>query len=176
MIKNKIILLVGKSGSGKSAVANALNARYGLDAIQSYTTRPPRFDGEDGHIFVSKEDFPARDEWVAWTLFNGYEYCATQKQVDDNDVYVIDPAGIYYFKNKYRGMKTPIVVYLSATENTCITRMRHRGDPPLNVAERILNDKKEFANAESVADIVIDVNDKLPSNIAETIMRYVNKG
>lgn len=175
MLRDKIILLVGKSGSGKSSVANALNARYGLTSIESYTTRPPRFNGETGHIFVSKENFPLRSEWVAWTLFNGYEYCATKQQVDENDVYIIDPAGVEYFKDRYDGNKKPIVIYLSATEDTCRTHMIHRGDSPLDVADRLLNDKKEFANAEDIADYVVDVNKRFLSDIATSVMRYVNK-
>ena len=52
---NCIFLIVGCSGSGKTTITEQLEQKYGLKAIQSYTTRQPRYDGETGHIFVSDE-------------------------------------------------------------------------------------------------------------------------
>lgn len=49
------IILVGKSGSGKSSIAAALASNYGFKEIKTYTTRPPRFEGEDTHTFVDKD-------------------------------------------------------------------------------------------------------------------------
>lgn len=57
-LKN-IYLIVGPSGSGKTTIANELKATYGYKAVESYTTRPPRYEGERGHIFVSDEEFDA---------------------------------------------------------------------------------------------------------------------
>lgn len=166
-----IILLVGKSGTGKTTVANALNANYGLSQIDSFTTRPPRFFGEEGHTFVTDEEFDKLSDVVAYTVFNGYRYCATSEQVDKNDVYVINPSGIEFFKEHYTGDKVVHVVCLNATEFTCRNRMLQRGDAPLKVSERILNDREEFVNVN--ADIYIDVDEMLPSNIADKIMRYI---
>ena len=41
-MNNSIILLVGKSGSGKTTIAKYLKKLYGWQDIDSYTTRPPR--------------------------------------------------------------------------------------------------------------------------------------
>lgn len=48
-----IYLIVGPSGSGKTMVANRLEEKYRLKQVLSYTERPPRFEGEGGHTFVS---------------------------------------------------------------------------------------------------------------------------
>ena len=53
---NNIFLIVGCSGSGKTTITEQLEQKYGLKSIQSYTTRPPRYDGETGHIFISNEE------------------------------------------------------------------------------------------------------------------------
>ena len=55
-----LLLLVGKSASGKTTLATLLETRLGLRQLQSYTTRAPRFDMESGHTFVSDKEF---DEW-----------------------------------------------------------------------------------------------------------------
>ena len=71
---NKIvfILLCGKSGCGKSTISEILQTK-GLKVIQSFTTRPKRTPNEQGHIFISKEDFDCLHDYVAYTKFNGYE-------------------------------------------------------------------------------------------------------
>ena len=47
-----IYLIVVCSGSGKTAITEKLEELYNLKSIQSYTTRPPRYDGETGHTFI----------------------------------------------------------------------------------------------------------------------------
>ena len=53
---NKLLVIVGESGCGKTSIAERLQ-QYGLKLIQSYTTRPKRKPLETGHTFVTKEDF-----------------------------------------------------------------------------------------------------------------------
>ena len=65
---NTIYLIVGRSGSGKTTIAEELERKYGLKSIQSYTTRPKRSDNETGHIFVSDEEFDKLTDMVAYTL------------------------------------------------------------------------------------------------------------
>jgi hypothetical protein len=47
--KKPLILLCGKSGSGKTTVADLLQSKYGLKQLESYTTRPQRKADERGH-------------------------------------------------------------------------------------------------------------------------------
>lgn len=102
---NRILLLIGASGSGKSTVARYLCEQYGLRQIDSYTTRPPRYRGEPGHIFITDEEFDQLQDFVGYTLYNGHRYGATAQQVEENDIYVIDPAGVEFFRTAYHGDK-----------------------------------------------------------------------
>lgn len=89
-----IILIVGKSASGKDTVAEGLE-RCGLSSVISHTTRPRRNEG-DRHVFVSEEEADSLwEDAVATTTINGYRYFATRDDVLSADVYVIDPAGLY---------------------------------------------------------------------------------
>lgn len=89
-----MILIVGRSGSGKDFLARELS-RSGLKQVMSYTTRPPRRPDENTHIFIKPEESSAYQDKIATTEINGYEYFATKQQMKDNDIYIIDPHGLY---------------------------------------------------------------------------------
>ena len=151
-----IVLLVGESGSGKTTVAEFLENNCGMTQVKSYTTRPQRFPEENNHIFVSMEDFSKLKNLVAYTIFDGNYYCATEEQINNSDVYVIDPAGVNYFYSKYTGDKIPFVVYLSVPEDVRVERMLQRGDSMDSVQQRIQNDDEAFKSAHKIAHLVVD--------------------
>ena len=105
-----------------------------------------RYEGETGHTFVTKEEFDALPNKVAYTLYDGNEYCATQEQVDNADLYIIDVAGVEYFLKTYKGEKKPVVVRLWASEFTRMFRMLFRGDSLDAVNKRLDIDREEFAD------------------------------
>ena len=72
-MNKSLFLFVGRSASGKTTVANMLE-RDGYNQIQSYTTRPPRYQDETGHTFISNKEYDKLDNIVASTLYNGYHY------------------------------------------------------------------------------------------------------
>lgn len=147
-----IYLIVAPSGAGKTTIVESLESKYGLKSIKSYTTRPPRFNGETGHIFISDEEFDQLTDIVAYTKFNNNRYCAVAKQVKENDLYVIDPKGVEFFKQHYNGSKQIKVVYIESNVSTRFERMVKReivNDIPHSQAvdkalERIVNDAVEF--------------------------------
>ncbi len=157
MIKiRNIYLLVGPSGVGKTTVAHELCKRYGLSEVISYTTRKRRHGEGNTHIFVNQREFDAiRNELVAYTKFDSCEYGVPSSSIEENDLYVIDPAGIRFFKKAYKGNKQHQVIFITAPEDYCHMRMIERGDKPLDIARRLANDKQEFYGAEKLADYII---------------------
>ena len=149
---NCIFLIVGCSGSGKTTITEQLEQKYGLKSIQSYTTRQPRYDGETGHIFISDEEFDKLTDMVAYTEFAGNRYCATAEQVENNDLYIIDPKGIDFFMQSYKGSKTPKIIFISSNLTTRYERMVKRtetkGKSHQEAIEssltRLVNDAGEF--------------------------------
>ena len=149
---NCIFLIVGCSGSGKTTITEQLEQKYGLKSIQSYTTRQPRYDGETGHIFISDEKFDKLTDMVAYTEFAGNRYCATAEQVENNDLYIIDPKGVDFFMKAYKGSKTPKIIFISSNLTTRYERMVGRAETKGKSHQeaiessltRIVNDAGEF--------------------------------
>lgn len=149
---NYIFLIVGPSGSGKSTVVQHLCDEYGLKQIESYTTRPPRYVGEKGHTFVTDEEFAKLTGMVGYTEFDGHRYCSLQEDVEKSDLYVIDPAGIEYFREHYTGSKRVIVIGIWATEAVRKKRMFLRGDSEDGIQRRLEADRAIFNT--DVCDVV----------------------
>ena len=141
-MNNPLFLFVGKSASGKTTLANFLEEKYECKQVQSYTTRLPRYDGETGHIFVSKEEFDNLGELAAYTMYNGNEYGTTFKQLKECDIYVIDVPGVETLLQKEIG-RPVIIIYFNATTYTRISRMLERGDNDTQIIARLLQDEKD---------------------------------
>lgn len=175
---NFIILICGASGSGKSSVADKLHDLYGWKSIDSYTTRPKRSENEGTHIFVSDDEFnkinPA--SMVAYTEFSGYRYCATTDQVEEAQMYVIDPFGIKTFFERYRGNKNVLIVYLSCRERTRFNRMLKRGDTVEAAIRRIDYDRNAFKNIYESEHRIhpIHVDEKTIDQVADEIFDIYN--
>ena len=181
-----IYLIVGCSGSGKTAITEKLKELYNVKSIQSYTTRPPRYDGETGHIFISDEEFDKLTDMVAYTEFAGNRYCATAEQVENNDLYIIDPKGIDFFMKSYKGSKTPKVIFISSNLTTRYERMIGRAETKGKSHQeaiessltRIVNDAEEFYDyiqGQAWIDYVCknNSNDKL-EDVVDKIFDYIS--
>lgn len=156
---NIILCLVGKSGCGKSTMADKLHNMYGYEVLQSYTTRPRRSEDESGHVFVTEEEYEAIPEKVATTCFDGFNYCATKEQVNNNDIYIIDPKGLKELKDlytKFGGTKRIISVYLNVPMETCLERMLQRGDKKEDAWKRIEHDYDAFMGV--LGDVDYNIN------------------
>ena len=183
---NCIFLIVGCSGSGKTTITEQLEQKYGLKSIQSYTTRKPRYEGETGHIFISDEEFDKLTDMVAYTEFAGNRYCATAEQVENNDLYIIDPKGVDYFMKAYKGSKTPKIIFISSNLTTRYERMVERAETKGKSHQeaielsltRIANDASEFYDyiqGQAWIDYVCknNSNDKL-EDIVDKIFDYIS--
>lgn len=179
-MNKEIFLIVGESGSGKTTITEKLEEKYGLKSIQSYCTRLPRYNGETGHIFVTDEEFDKLTDMVAYTKFNNYRYCATSEQVETHDLYIIDPKGVNYFREHYKGDKNIKVIYISSDLVARYERMKNRaknnGDIYLKAVKsalnRITNDVIEF---KSYNDGTADIDRVFYNNMNDDIDAVTDK-
>lgn len=140
-MNNPLLLLVGPSGCGKTTVAEELDKKCGYKSVQSYTTRPPRYDGETGHTFISDLEFYELENIVAYTIYNGFKYCTTKEQLDTSDVYVVDITGVDTLLQNYTTDRPIIVLYFDSTVTTRIDRMTDRHDSDVMIVGRLYNDE-----------------------------------
>lgn len=136
-----LFLFVGKSASGKTTIANMLESD-GYLQVNSYTTRKPRYEGETGHIFISEEEYNKLDNIVASTFYNGHHYCTTLNQVQNANIYVIDPNGVETLLEHCDIINRPIYIfYFVTTVYNRIKRMRNRHDSDASIVSRLYNDE-----------------------------------
>lgn len=162
--RKMLTLLVGESGSGKTAVSKFLAQNFNMKVLQSYTTRPPRYEGEEGHIFISEEEFQALENKVAYTEFDGYKYCATKEQIEKSDIYIIDKDGIETLKT-YKEVigidKEFLTIAIYASPYLRAARMEARGDKDDDIVKRMENDVKKFENITYDFAIINGLNDPI---------------
>lgn len=146
-IDNRIFLLIGKSGCGKSTIAKHLEM-YGYKQLPSFTTRPLRIgevSGQD-HIFITYDQFikyRQNGEIACSTLFDFNYYGATYDMIKNYDIYIIDKNGLIELQQNAKGIEI-IPIYIQVSNIDLIKRMRNRGDRFKQIIKRLKNDKKMF--------------------------------
>lgn len=171
-----LVLLVGSSGSGKTAIAEYLRDYHNFRILPSYTTRPRRADSKDDHIYIEEKDvefFFNTENVVAYNKYKGNHYFATEKQCDDSDVYVVDVEGLKQLRDQYN-KKIILSFYVETSPDIRIQRMRLRGDTEKEIEERLNVDKKEFAEVEKECDFTIN-NDYALCIATQQILAIMDK-
>lgn len=139
----RIFLLIGPSGSGKTSLGECLK-ELGIPELTSHTTRKMRegeVDGLDYH-FVTKEEFD-KIEKVEYSEYAGNYYCLSKQELEskigsNNQVFiVVDMNGANQIKAMYP--EETIKIFIEASLDDLVERMRNRGDAKENIAKRISN-------------------------------------
>ena len=142
-----VILVVGRTNSGKSSLIKRLCERTGLKALCSYTTRPKRSESDNDHIFVdAKEYFRAKEngEIAIDGEIAGNYYYSTIEQLYNADLYTINPEAL----NRLLSMDLPnirfVTVYISCPDKIREERAIKRGDDRHKYRVRDFAERSEF--------------------------------
>ena len=181
-----IIVLVGKTASGKTTVANELCKNHGYKRIITYTTRPMR-DNEvqdvDYH-FISDEEFNKMVKNNEFTEYKRYDSAHgvwsygsvitfEQELSDDCYVIILTPQGLRDLSKK---MSRYIAFYLNVNLKSQLERLKKRGDEEQQIIKRLINDAKDFENVLDIVDYNFYTNDTFssPQGIASMIITFMS--
>ena len=181
-----IIVLVGKTASGKTTVANELCKNHGYKRIITYTTRPMReneVQDVDYH-FISDEQFNKmveNNEFTEYKRYNtahgvwsyGSVITSEQELSDDCYVIVLTPQGLRDLSKK---MSRYIAFYLNVSFESQLERLKKRGDEEQQIIKRLQNDAKDFENVFDIVDynFYTDVLSSSPQRVANMISNFIS--
>ena len=180
-----ILVICGKTASGKNLVRDILVEKYNYNPIVTYTSRPPR-KGEKQDItyhFISTDEFIEKinngffAEWKDYVTNDGIWYYGTAlddcMNASDKDVIILTPDGVRDLKNNDVNL---IAVYLYSNLNTIRHRLKFRGDDEKEIERRISSDIKDFKDAEMLADRIVynNLNDNI-DNVVENVLYWYEK-
>lgn len=163
LFKNDLTLIIGRSGTGKSTLEEKLCRDYNLKSIKSYSTRPKRSPDEDSHIFINPSDVDKYPNKIATTTINGNFYFATKEQLDESQLYVIDPIGLYKLSKNFPDL-TFNLIYLKLPkykhQQYLKNRRKNSNETPELQAQRLESENQQFDEFEEKIK-----NNSLPKNI-----------
>jgi len=120
--------------------------------IQSYTTREPRFEGENGHTFITDDEFDSIQyyEMIAYTQFGEHRYCCKHSDVLKKNTYIIDEHGYSMLRQLHKDRYKIIGVRVKSHAVMRLGRVEDK--------KRVLRDKNKFILHDYEFDYLIDNN------------------
>lgn len=166
-----LIVLVGKSASGKTTLEKYISENFRYEKIVSHTTRPIRGDEVDGvdYHYVSEDVFNEmlrNNKLVEHATFNNWSYGISKKEIEDKKdaVVVVNPAGL----RRLRKLNIPMsVFYVMCDDKTRYKRSIDRGDDIVEIALRSRSDTDCFNGIEDEVDRILLGTNTVESNAVE---------
>lgn len=184
-----MIILLGKTTSGKDTILNELVKKYNYKKLITYTTRPMR-KGEiqdKTYHFISDEEFLKKKEegfFLEYNEFNTAEgvwrYGSAKEDylnATDDTVIILTPSGLSALKVYIARQKVDIdiiPIYIYANNNTIEKRLKKRGDKKEEADRRIKADNVDFDGVQNVVDrIFYNNNTNDLDEVVKKIHEYI---
>lgn len=179
-----MIVLMGKSSSGKDRILNELIKKHGYKKVVRYTTRPRRKGEKDGdtYNYISINEFDEKIktnffcEWKDYFTTSGLWYYGTAledvENADDKTVIILPPDRYKEVKENIK--KDFICIYIYANNETLKKRLEKRGDDKGEAERRLKHDNEDFKGAEYLADKIVYNNDGTNINdVVNKILEFI---
>ena len=175
-----LIVLTGKTASGKDTIKDALLLRYpNLKRVITTTSRPLREGEKDGveYRFLSREQFHKGIHdglFIEYVEYGGNLYGTQKKDIESyissDLLWKIDPS----FAGKVRTLfkdKKIMVIYINCPEDVILQRLRERNLPEEEIESRMADDEAFFQEFREKYDYVIENE---PGNLKEAVDKIVS--
>lgn len=180
-----LIVLIGKTASGKTTIADFLSQNYGYKNIVTFTTRPIRKGEVDGYTyhFISEEEFDKKIdegyflEYKTYTVADGsIWYYGSLKQEfynDEDSVIILTPDGYEDFLKFNIPHKS---IYIYANMSTIKERLIKRGDNKAEAQRRMEHDNEDFKNLHEKVDHIVYNNSGYDINsVVEDVLNKIKR-
>lgn len=178
-----ILILMGKTASGKDIIAKELVSNYKFGKIITYTTRPPRPNEKDGvdYYFISQSDFQKKikaDFFVEWKVyqsaFGDWYYGTAFEDLKQDSVLILTPTGVKDFAKNTKCMFRTVLI--DVPKEVRLQRLMERGDKYVEALRRLEHDEKDFENpfVRQLTDLKIQNVNCSVESIAQEISNYWN--
>lgn len=167
-MKDRIICLVGASGSGKTTIAKELEI-LGHNIIHSYTTREQREENEWGHTFIKSDKLECfLGEMIAYRQLYDNHYFATRKQYQNKgtSVYVVCPDGAQQVKKNVKDAEI-ITIFLNCDRYIRFDRMDEREENYEKIKNRLDSDDEIFKTCK--CDYAVDANREIEKVLKDVV-------
>ena len=191
-----IIVLLGKSGSGKDSIQNLLinelknYKKRNYEILTLTTSRPTRENEFEGnpYYFKTQEEFLKEIEnsnFIEYrkytTLFNGIQndwyYGIHKDSFKNNYDYIIinTPKGLKEIKSNFPEANI-ISFYLNVKDEIREARAKLRGSfDQIEWNRRLIEDEKDFSNIKNEVDVILNNNKDNLDKVFTKIMLILNK-
>nr|WP_270249268.1 AAA family ATPase [Coprococcus catus] len=182
-----MIIIIGKTASGKDTIVKELCQNHNFKKIVTYTTRPMRENEINGitYHFISDVDFKQKINEGFFTEYKSYQsefgewfYGTSEESIinsDSKSIIILTPQGYKDILSKYPNLNYKSI-YLYASNRTIRERLIQRGDDEAEAIRRVKHDKKDFRGIEKIVDNVICNNKDRPfEKVIKNILEVITK-
>jgi len=159
--------------SHNTTAVEYIEHKYNIPMIQSYTDRLPRFEGENGHTFITTDEMKniPLEKKLAYTTFGDYEYCCTTDDVKPKNTYVIDETGLEYLINNFNDDYDIYSIFINSNYNIRLNRAINQVGNIDLAKSRLDRDKDKYHLFDNQKfyyyDMIIQNNSDLPNLYAK---------
>lgn len=159
-----LIVIVGKSNSGKTTFANKIKEKTNIEGVVTCTTRPPRkneIDGVDYHFIKYNDAYKQiwKGDFIEYTQYNVankdiWLYGTRYKDIDINKLQIIvtNPEGLRALKDKFGNNIISILIKPNSIKRIMRILKRDKGNYK-EAFRRYIADYKDFKGLKT--DIII---------------------
>ncbi|ADG40498.1 MULTISPECIES: guanylate kinase [Leuconostoc] len=143
MKNNKVFVITGATGVGKTTIARYLQDNYRMPRVITHTTRAPRDREMDGvsyyfenEVSFEKKHFLERVTYAGSQYGSSYEGLELAWQKNPYITIVLDTAGAITYA-KELGEQAIIIFVTVTSPDVLVERVQVRGDDPTAVKQRV---------------------------------------